>query len=284
MPTAYILRELRSLGLYPGVYGPMLERKQIAQEALLKLEDLSWMTINLHGTRAEVLVREVVKQPEILEKEGYYNIVAKVDGIVSELEAHNGQPRVKEGDTVLKGDILISGNVKMEPPVYSDQPVRYFQTQARGKVWAKTWRFMTAKIPLKVYIKGHTGETKEQLEINILGRSIDFYRNSSISWQFYDKITTVYPILGLPITLIKTSIRAYEPVWTWVNQDAAQTLLENQLYTRLQEMLGESGCIESVSYSAQIRGEWMSVTLQAQCREEIGMEVIGSGGSMESTE
>ena len=284
VPTAHILGELRRQGLYPGVYGPLLERKQIAQNALLSLEELSWLTINLYGTRAEVLVREVIKQPEILEKEGCYDIVAKADGMIMELEAHNGQSVVKEGDTVLEGDILISGTVRMEPPVYSDQPVRYYQTQARGRVWARTWRTLTAKIPLNTQIKGYTGEEKHRFAVNIFGWPMDFYRNSSISWPFYDKITTVYPILNLPVTLIKSSMRAYQPESVFVDWSAAQTLLEQQLYKRLEQMLGKDGTVESAVYSARVQDQWLSVTLYAQCQEEIGSEVPGQRSTEQPTE
>lgn len=284
VPTAHILGELRRQGLYPGVYGPLLERKQIAQNALLSLEELSWMTINLYGTRAEVLVREVVKQPEILEKEGCYDIAARADGIIIQLEAHNGQSVVKEGDTVLKGDILISGTVRMEPPVYSDQPVRYYQTQARGKVWARTWRTLTAKILLTTQVKGYTGEEKSRFAVNIFGWPVDFYRNSSISWPFYDKITTVYPILNLPVTLAKSSIHAYQPESVFIDWSAAQTLLEQQLCKQLEQVLGEGGTVESAVYSARIQDQWLSVTLYAQCQEEIGLEIPGDRSFAEPTE
>ena len=279
--SAYILGELKRLGLHPGVYGPALERKQIAQDALLVLEDLSWMTINLHGTRATVLVREVIKQPEIMEKEGCYDIEAKVDGMVVQMEAHNGQSLVKEGDTVLKGDILISGTVRMEPPVYSDQPVRYYHTQARGRVWARTWRTLTAKIPLTAQIKDYTGEEKTQLALNIFGWPMDFYRNSSISWPFYDKITTVYSISELPVQLTRTRVRAYQTKLAELDLGAAQTLLEEQLSKRLQELIGEQGSVESTAYSARVKDQWLSVTLQAQCQEEIGVEVPGRYDSAE---
>lgn len=284
VPTAQILGELRRLGLYPGVYGPLLECKQIAQNALLSLEELSWMTVNLHGTRAEVLVREVVEQPEILEKEGCYHIVSRADGIIMKLEAHNGQPVVKEGDTVLEGDILISGTVRMEPPVYSDQPVRYYQTQARGKVWARTWRTLNAKIPLTAQIKEYTGEEKHRFGINIFGWPMDFYRNSSISWSFYDKITTVYPIPNLPVTLTKSSFRAYQPKAALIDWSAAQTLLEHQLYRYLEQILGTGGDVESASYSARVQDQWLSVTLYAQCQEEIGTEVPGDRSFAEPSE
>ena len=57
VPTAVILSQLRQLGVRPGVYGPGLDRQQLAQETLREMEELSWVGINLHGTRLEVIVR-----------------------------------------------------------------------------------------------------------------------------------------------------------------------------------------------------------------------------------
>lgn len=64
VPTAVILSQLRQLGVRPGVYGPGLDRQQLAQETLREMEELSWVGINLHGTRLEVIVREAVASPE----------------------------------------------------------------------------------------------------------------------------------------------------------------------------------------------------------------------------
>ena len=90
VPTAVILSQLRQLGVRPGVYGPSLNRKQLAQDALLGLEDLSWMAINLHGTRVEVVVREAVKRPERLDESGFFHIVAQADGVVVHMEGAGG--------------------------------------------------------------------------------------------------------------------------------------------------------------------------------------------------
>ena len=53
------------------------------QEALVELDSLSWMGLNLHGTRLEVIVREEIKTPERLEELGYFDIVAQADGVVT---------------------------------------------------------------------------------------------------------------------------------------------------------------------------------------------------------
>ncbi len=81
----------------PGAYGPALERRQIAEEALLSLDELSWMSLNLHGTRLEVQVREAVQPPELTKEEGHYHVVSKADGIVTRVETMDGEAAVKEG-------------------------------------------------------------------------------------------------------------------------------------------------------------------------------------------
>ena len=117
VPTAVILNQLRQLGVRPGVYGPSLDRRQLAQEALLGLEELSWMGINLYGTRLEVIVREPVDSPERLEEGGYFDVAARGGGMILRVEAEQGEAQVQEGDTVVEGDILISGVVSIQPQV-----------------------------------------------------------------------------------------------------------------------------------------------------------------------
>lgn len=278
VPTAEILGELRRLGLRPGVYGPGLELKQIAQEALVDLKQLSWLTVNLHGTRAQVIVREAVPAPEIISENGLGDVVSEADGIVLHIEPHRGQALVKEGDTIAKGDVLISGTVTMQPPQYSDLPPRYYQTRARGEVWARTWRTLEAKIPLTAQVKAYDGGEKTRFCLNFFGRRMDFYRNSSISWPFYDKITDVYPLCipgvgALPISLEREQVRSYQVHSAQIDWEAAQALLERELYARLTTLVGAEGAVESTRYSARISDGWLSVTLSAECREEVGRAV-----------
>ena len=78
----------------------------------------------MNGTRVEVEVREVQKVPERIDESGFYHVVADVDGIVTRVEAELGDAVVGKGDTVGVGEILISGTVTLEPPIYSDLPTR----------------------------------------------------------------------------------------------------------------------------------------------------------------
>lgn len=281
VPSAVILSHLRRLGVRPGAYGPALDRKQLAQEALVELKDLSWMAINLHGTRVEVIVREAVKEPERIDEAGWFDIVAQADGIVTHIEPEQGDALVGDGDVVAKGDVLISGTVTLEPPMYSDAPNRYYQTHARGRVWARTWRFLTAAIPAETETKDYTGAEKSVWSVNFFGRRMKIFGNTGISWPMYDKITTVRPVTlpggrELPLALHRETYREYLPQTVEVDREAAQVLLEEQLQKQLLALIGEDGEVESVRFSARVTGGQLEVTLTAQCLEEIGEERPGA--------
>ncbi len=280
VPTAVILSQLRRLGVRPGAYGPALERKQLAQEALVELKDLSWMAINLHGTRVEVIVRETVKEPERIDETGWFDIVSQADGIITHIEPEQGDAAVGDGDVVARGDVLISGTVTLEPPLYSDAPARYYQTHARGRVWARTWRTLTAAIPVETEVKDYTGAEKSVWSVNFFGRRMKIFGNTGISWPMYDKITTVRPAVlpggrELPLALHRETFREYLSQSVEVDREAAQALLEEQLRKQLTALIGEDGEVESIRFSARETGGRLEVTLTAQCLEEIGEERPG---------
>ena len=260
VPTARILSQLRLEGVRPGVYGPGLDRKAIAQRALRELEELSWMSINLYGTRLEVVVREAA------------------DGIITQVEPMVGEAAVQEGDTVARGEVLISGLISIEPPLYSDQPVRYYPVHARGRVYARTWRTIEAAIPLETQVKRYTGEERTLWSLRCLDFGVDFYKNSSIPGDGYDKITTVHQLTlpggrSLPMMLTAEQYRAYETETVSVDPEAAQTMLEDRLFSYLLEQIGEDGQVIDTSYTARVSEGQLHVTLTAECREEIGEEI-----------
>jgi len=280
VPTTVILSQLRQLGVRPGVYGPSIDRRQVAQEAVLALEDLAWMGINLHGTRLEVIVRERIQAPERVEEGIYSDVVSEADGIILQVEAQWGDALVEEGDIVAAGDTLISGLVTLEPPLYSELPNRYYQTHARGRVWARTWRTLTAQIPMYAEVKTQTGEKKTVWALELLGWRVEIFGNSSISTGFYDKITRIHPATlpggtALPFALVREEYRAFQLEERELDREAACALLEERLLDRLTDLVGEDGSVQSTQASVREQNGMLQVTVVAECREEIGTEVPG---------
>ena len=272
VPTAVITAQLRRQGVRFGAYGPGLDVRQIAQKVLLELDELSYLTINLHGTRAEVIVRERVEPPEIADETEYCDIYAEADGVVSKVQALAGEALVEPGDAVLEGEPLIAGMIELEPPLYSDLPSRYLTVRAEGSVYARTRRTLTAEIPLTAQVKTYTGETTTRYALLLPGRRINFYGNSGIPYEGYDKITERTALDVLPVTLVKEVSRAYTTAEQAVEQDAAEALLQEQLHERLLTLLGEDGTVLDERFSVGTDGAVLTVTLTAECEEEVGVE------------
>lgn len=282
VPTQAILTELRRQGLRPGVYGPSLAVKDISNEALLQLEDLSWMAVNLRGIRAQVVVRERVLKPDIVDESVLGNIVAKAPGIVTHLEAWSGDAAVEEGATVVPGDVLIWGSIRMDPPQWSENPVRWMPVRAMGKVEGRTWRTLTAAIPLTAEVKDYTGAEERRWSVTVLGQRRDFFQKGGIPFDRYDKISHTWNLklpggTVLPFSLERVTVREYDTVELPLDVSAAQAMLEERLLVRLRELLGDTGQEVSHSFAAGESEGMLVVTLTAECREELGRFVPSSG-------
>ncbi|MDE6108121.1 MAG: sporulation protein YqfD [Oscillospiraceae bacterium] len=275
VPTQTILAALQRQGLRPGVYGPSLATRDITTQLLLELEDVSWVTVNLYGIRAHVIVRETLESPTMVDESILGDIVAKAPGLVTKIEPWAGDPMVAVGDTVLPGDVLIRGAVEMEPPEYSEFETRWMAVRAMGRVEGRTWRTLEEAIPLTAEVKVYTGEEKNRWSLTLLGKKVNFFQNSGISGGRYDKISKSWSAalpggLTLPFILSRETCRGYELEERPIDLQAAQVMLEERLLARLTALVEETGTVEDYSFSTRTEGELLVVTLTAECREELG--------------
>ena len=282
IPSAVILAELSRQGVRPGAYGPGLDLRRISQEALRRIDGLSWMSVNLHGTRAEVLVRERSPAPELRDETTPAHIVAAADGILEDVEVLEGQALFREGQAVLAGEVVISGVVDLKEPQYATVDAGQRLVHARGNVWASTYRTLSACIPLEADAKAYTGEEETVWGLTVLGHTFNFFGKGSISTAGYDKMTTTHILTlpggrEMPLALTETEYRAYETQSAAIETAAAQALLEERLLERLEELIGEDGSVLSTAFSVREGDGLLTVTLKAQCREQIGRESVFDG-------
>ena len=253
----------------------------MGNKVLLQLPQLSWLSINLYGTRAEVLVREAVEAPELVDAQEYGSVVARASGIITKVEALTGEAVVEVGDTVLEGETLISGTVHLKGPAYSETPeIGQMQVRASGRVYARTWRTLSAQLPLEAQVKRYTGEEAALWSVTVLGRRTDFFGKGGISFDRYDKISRTWTLTlpggeEMPLAVQRETCRAYELETLAVEPDAAQAMLKERLLEALEETVGEGETV-STEFAVETADGMLTITLQAECREEIGKFVPDS--------
>ncbi|MEW6447717.1 MAG: sporulation protein YqfD [Bacillota bacterium] len=146
---AAILRTAAEYGLKPGAPRWRVNKKEIEQRLLENFPTIAWVGVEIKGSRASVTVAEKKMPGE--PPGGPAHIVARKAGLVKELLVLEGQPVVKEGDTVLPGQLLISGEIvpgaEGEAGVVPGLP-RY--TRAKGFVRARVWYEGYGEAPLTV--------------------------------------------------------------------------------------------------------------------------------------
>jgi similar to stage IV sporulation protein len=256
VPKGVILSHLRQFGLKPGTYGPKVDSRELSHQMLLAMEELSFFSVNVHGTRAEVIVREAAPKPPLVDEVTPTNVVSTATGIITHMEVEKGAPMFKEGETVMEGEVLISGLIDIQEAAYSNADLGTSLVHAQGRAWARTWRTHEAKIPLTAQVKEPTGAEKSRYALNFLGKRVKFYRNGGISFSMYDKITTTKTwVLGREVAL---------------EEEGAEAMLKEQLQKALAEEIGPEGEILRQDYVVRKVDGFLEVTLLAECSEQIG--------------
>lgn len=116
---------------------------------------LDWMEFVVTGMKIDVRVEErIITNTDKDDKK--CNIVAKKDGVISEILVTNGEAKVMINDYVRKGDILISGIIK-----HNEEEKRI--TCAKGEVYATTWYKAKASIPFIINEYKKTGNKRYNL-------------------------------------------------------------------------------------------------------------------------
>ena len=270
-----VISQLRLCGVSQGTWGPGVKIREVENRMMLAMNELTFFSLNIFGTRAEVILREADPGPALRDEKTPADVISAATGVITHIEPWAGDAMFQEGDTVLEGDVLISGEMLMDlhPMVWEgDAGTRV--VHAEGRVLARTWRTLTAQMDLTAPVKVYTGEEKTRYALSFLGRRMNFYQNSGIPYDRCDIMTRLEswtPLGGksLPVLWEKTTWRAYTLEPAPVDPEKAETMLREQLMESLEACL-EEGKVLTADYTAEQEGDTLTVTLLAQCTEQIG--------------
>ena len=257
-----VLRALDECGVAPGAFWPGLSADLVRSHMLTQLPEIGWMTVNVSGSRAVVLIAERKEKPPVYEEEQPADLIAARDGVIVRTEILNGMPLVQSGQAVLAGETLVSGRV--ESTVNGIRELR-----SLGKIWADTRTELTAVSPEQMRQKGRPLGRKRRFALKIGKMRINFYPGSGKLLDGYDKIVHEYNVgvkdlFALPLTVIcEEQIRRED--------GKSLTVPKEELQQRLHAVLEEQvrGEIRGETFSCRRADGLLYVTVSAQCLENI---------------
>ena len=237
---------------------------------LLRVPELQWLTVNIHGSCADVDVRERVDPPEVVDNDAPVELYATADGVIVRMAVLQGETRVQRGDFVTAGEVLVSG-----APTDLQGGVR--GVHALGSVRARTLYELTAELPLTRAEKVPDGAVHTRWALIVGKKRINFYQSSGIPEAECDKITTEYAcslpgVFTLPVSLVRERRLPYATRAAAVTQEDANAELEQALMETLLRRIGADGEIVSSAFTQTALGETLVVTLRAECEQEIAAE------------
>lgn len=261
-----ILRALDECGVRPGAFRFSFSPDLVRSRMLCLVPEIGWMSVNVNGSCAKVLVEPRQEKPEIyLESDPSY-IVAGKTGIIRELFVMNGKSLVNIGQAVVEGESLVSGYMES----LSNEPRA---VRARADVMADTWYDISAVYPLQTELKGEEKWSYSRFSIRFLKKRINFYFSGRNDIDECDKIVHEYNLgieglFSFPLSIIREEIvcRKREMGGCDISEEIGRRMLE--------ELEGAvCGEIVSSSLTASHSQGLCTVNLRAACYENIALNI-----------
>jgi similar to stage IV sporulation protein len=270
IPEQAVLEALENRGVRLGTFIPSVDTEISEAYLVLDVDGLSFVSINLRGTVVQVEIREREKNTEIVDTQSPSNLIAAADGQIEALRVTGGLITVKLGETVRKGDLLVSG-------IIDSAALGYRLVRARGEVLARTTLTYQVEIPYETTEKVYTGRFFTQKSIKIFSKTIKLFRKDSICTSSCDKIESerriyLFGLIKLPIFITETEYAEYEIVQKTLSQKEALAEAYRQLRALYENDLAEAEILGRYTSFSENETK-IQLTQQIECIINIAKEV-----------
>ncbi len=236
---------LSELGFELGTYIKNVDFDVLHNRFLAASEEIAWISVNMHGNVAYAEVREYLASDSD-KSDGAANIVAAKDGVVTLVSAFDGKREVAIGESVKKGQLLISGVMEFE-----GADTRY--VYAKGEVYAECERSIHIEVPLTNKVTRKSFSNPLVYGIKFFSKEIFFGGKGRIDTDICDTIT-VYKDLAvfggktLPFSIITVKEIETETV-TEVYTEARASAVAYAEYKR--EFIEKTDGVTLLSYAVE---------------------------------
>lgn len=268
---------LREQQVTVGMKKSGLDIGALEKEIRRTFPEITWASARLSGTKLLIEIKEndapIITQQAAAEKGS--ELVTDYDGTIVAIIVRSGVPKVKVGDVVAKGDVLVAGNV----PVYNeDATVReYLYVDADADIWLEHAMSFSARLPFDYIQKEYTGRTKKRFYLRIGNH--EWKMPQERPFLVYDSLIResrplVFEKLAIPVYQGSYTYREYKNVEHEYTLEQAETLLSEKLRTFLAS-LEEKG-VQIIEKDVKIDtngGSWV-ISGQFTVRETVGRSVL----------
>lgn len=237
---------LEEKGVHTAMKKSALEIETLEQALREDYDLITWTSVQLKGTTLLIHIKEndmpVYDNRNKAETERGMDLVAEKEGVVTYIITRSGVPKVTCGDSVQKGDVLVSGAV----PVYNEDTTvrRYQYVEADADITLSYARNLSLEEAVAYEEKCYTGE---EIEIPVAGTGEKEFalRFRKVPYDFYDtseekKQVQLLDHLYLPLYYGKRTVREYEIVPKMHTAEEMKTLLQEQ-WRKIIATLNEKG-------------------------------------------
>ncbi len=236
------------------------KRIEDVEKAVLESDDeILWCNVNINGTVVEVYVKKNTFYKPESAVEG--NIVAKKDCIIRNLIVTSGTGKVKNGQNVSEGQMLIEATQK-----FGEQ---YFPVKAEGTAVASVWYYGSKEISLEKEIIKETGKSLCFYKINLFGKEI-LSKNAG-EFQSYKDVTEEVNTFFLPIKIEK--ITRYETQKEIMAVDKAEAIneAEKEIINKLKIQIPKDAKIYETNTSLEESDGIIKVGVYIETVENVGI-------------
>ena len=222
---------VKKYGLKSGVFKSGVDRENIENLIMLNCPDVSYVNINLNGGVATVVTDERVLFNK-KEEDEKTDLFAAEDGYIIRYETFAGRTVIEKGQTVCKGDLLITGT-------YDTFHHGTVTVKARGNVYALVKRSFLCECPDTECEKVYTGRQYVKRSYTVFSFGAD--DNKEYDANKYDKTTdeqsvSVFNLVTLPIKVKTDTYREYELIERKISEREANGVLNKTYEAQLRDI------------------------------------------------
>ncbi len=256
-----ILTVLAEAGLEPGVFSDRLNAAEIRFFALSRLENVTYIAINLMGSAVNVEVTERTPVPQLISSDAPCDVVSAVDGQIAVLEVYEGTKMYKPGEAVRAGDVLAGGFVEL-----ADGSVRFRHAEAYALITSQT------KIESNVKKRKENmvlSEQKRHITLHIFGLDIPMFIDNGKAPTATRKSQLCIGGIFLPLGYTEEIFNTYCAVeFTGENKHLLLDTAENYLSEKIAIIAGAEIIEEkTIADNNGITGEFMLCSSAGVARE-----------------